>query len=68
MSKDIKENLDLIEKIANWSQEKKLQFTHDVAQLVNFNFNYLNIIDNMEARTFIEKYGSEDKELMPSVF
>jgi hypothetical protein len=60
--------LDLIEEIANWPQEKKLQFTHDVAQLVNFNFNYLNIIDNMEARTFIEKYGSEDKELMPSVF
>jgi hypothetical protein len=60
--------LDLIENIANWSQEKKLQFTHDVAECINFNYNYLNVIDNMEAKAFIEKYGSEDRELMPSVF
>jgi hypothetical protein len=60
--------LNIVETIANWSPEKKLQFTHDVAPIINFNYNYLNIFENVEATSFVEKYGSDDNEVMPIVF
>jgi hypothetical protein len=60
--------LNIVETIANWSPEKKLQFTHDVEPIINFNFNYLNIFENVEATSFVEKYGSDDNEVMPIVF
>ena len=53
--------LNVVETIANWPLKKKLQFTHDVAPIINFNFNYLNIFENIEATAFVEKYGTEDK-------
>jgi hypothetical protein len=49
--------LNIVETIANWSPEKKLQFTHDVADIVNYNYTHMLTMPNKELDCFLEKYG-----------
>lgn len=49
--------MDLVETVANWTAEQKLQFSKDVADVVNHNYTHLRTMDNKEVNDFIDKYG-----------
>ena len=48
----------LVEEIANWSAEKKVQFTHEVKDIVEFNCEHLATMSHPEITAFEEKYGN----------
>jgi len=49
---------DLIENISKWSDEKKLEFSHQVKEIVEYNANHLQNIKNVEIDAIVEKYGN----------
>ena len=49
--------MDLVESISKWSEEKKIQFSHDVVDILEYNQNHLKTMPNVEIDKFIEKYG-----------
>ena len=49
--------MDLVESISNWSEEKKVQFSHDVESILEYNQKHLRTIPNVEIDKFVEKYG-----------
>ena len=48
---------DLVESISKWSDEKKLEFSHQVKDIVEYNANHLQNIENVEIDAIVEKYG-----------
>lgn len=48
---------DLIESISKWSDEKKLEFSHQVKEIVEYNAAHLYNIQNVEIDKIVEKYG-----------
>jgi hypothetical protein len=48
----------LVEEIASWSAEKKIQFTHEVKDIVEFNCEHLATMSHPEITAFEEKYGN----------
>ena len=48
---------DLVESISKWSDEKKLEFSHQVKEIVEYNANHLQNIENVEIDAIVEKYG-----------
>jgi hypothetical protein len=48
----------LVEEIANWSSKKKIQFTYEVTDTVEFNCEHLATMSHLEVKNFEEKYGN----------
>jgi hypothetical protein len=49
--------LKIVEDIASWPEQKKIDFTYQVADIVEFNLNHLNTLQDLEIDHFVEKYG-----------
>ncbi len=49
--------LKIVEEVANWSEEKKIDFTNNVKDIVEYNFNHLRTMKDFEMEQFVEKYG-----------
>ena len=49
---------DVVHIISGWSDLVKLQFTKEVAEIVEYNFNLLKTIPNTELDLITEKYGN----------
>ena len=49
--------LKIVEDIASWPEQKKIDFTYQVAEIVEFNLNHLNTLQDVEIDHFVEKYG-----------
>ena len=48
----------IVEEIASWTNEKKVQFTHDVKDIVEYNCEHLATMFHPEVKRFEEKYGN----------
>ncbi len=48
----------LIESIANWTPEEKIEFSYKVKDIVDYNVNHLNSMSDKEIDAFVEKYGT----------
>lgn len=49
--------MNLIESISNWSQDRKVQFSHEVVNILEYNQNHLRTMPDIEIDRFVEKYG-----------
>ncbi len=49
--------INIVEQIANWSEEEKITFSHKVKEILEYNLNQLNTMSNIEIDKFTEKYG-----------
>ena len=49
---------NIIKLISEWSESKKLEFSHQVADILKYNSLHLQSIKNIEMIQFVEKYGS----------
>ena len=49
---------NIVEEITNWSTEKKIQFTHEVKDIVEFNCEHLAAMSHPEIAQIEEKYGN----------
>ena len=54
----LKKIINLCEKISQWSQEEKLQFTHNVKEIVEYNYNHFLRGNVPTFDTWTEKYGN----------
>lgn len=50
--------MSVIEYIASWTEEKRIEFTYKVKDIVEYNVNHLNSMPNKEIDDFVEKYGT----------
>ena len=48
----------LMESIASWTPEAKINFTYAVKDIVEYNVKHLNTMPNKEIDNFVEKYGT----------
>ena len=48
----------IVEEISNWTDEKKVQFTHEVKDIVEYNCEHLATMSHPEVKHFEEKYGN----------
>ena len=48
---------DLVESISKWSDKKKLEFSHQVKEIVEYNAAHLYNMQNIEIDKIVEKYG-----------
>lgn len=48
----------IIDDISNWSQEQKIQFTHDVKPVLEFNCKHFHTMKHQELEHFKEQYGN----------
>ena len=48
----------IVEDISNWTDEKKVQFTHEVKDIVEYNCEHLATMSHPEVKHFEEKYGN----------
>ena len=48
----------LVEEIASWSNEKKLEFSHAVKDIVEYNSKHFATMEHIELEQFKEKYGN----------
>jgi hypothetical protein len=48
----------LVEEISNWTPEKKVQFTYEVKDIVEYNCEHLDTMIDPEIINFEEKYGN----------
>jgi hypothetical protein len=49
--------MSLIESISKWTEEEKIQFTFKVKDVVDYNVEHLNTMQDIEIDNLIEKYG-----------
>jgi hypothetical protein len=49
--------LNVVKFISDWSESKKLEFSHQVAEILRHNNFLLQSIKNTEMTQFVEKYG-----------
>jgi predicted XRE-type DNA-binding protein len=49
--------MNLVESISNWPEDRKLQFSHAVVSILEYNQNHLRTMPNIEMDQFVEKYG-----------
>ena len=49
--------MSLIESISKWTEEEKTQFTFKVKDVVDYNVEHLNTMQDIEIDNLIEKYG-----------
>ena len=48
----------VIESIATWTEEQRIEFTVRVKAIVDYNVNHLNTMQDIEIDNFVEKYGT----------
>lgn len=48
----------VIESIANWTEEQRIEFTVRVKDIVDYNVNHLNTMQDIEIENLVEKYGT----------
>jgi hypothetical protein len=48
----------LIQSIADWTEEEKIQFTYKVKDIVDYNAAHLNTMQDIEIDNLVEKYGT----------
>ena len=48
----------IVEDISNWTDEKKVQFTHEVKDIVEYNCEHSATMSHLEVKHFEEKYGN----------
>jgi hypothetical protein len=44
--------------ISNWSEQKKIEFSYKIKELLEYNLNRLNTMNDLEIDKFVEKYGA----------
>ena len=49
--------VNIVEEISNWSEQKKIEFSYKIKELLEYNLNRLNTMNNLEIDNFVEKYG-----------
>lgn len=47
----------IIESIAKWTEEQRIEFTVKVKDIVDYNVNHLNTMEDIEIDNLVEKYG-----------
>lgn len=47
----------VIESIAKWTEEQRIEFTVKVKDIVDYNVNHLNTMEDIEIDNLVEKYG-----------
>ena len=50
--------MEVIKFIASWTETQRIEFTHSVKSLLEYNVNHLNTIQNTEIDNLVEKYGT----------
>lgn len=50
--------ISLVKEISSWSSDRKIQFSHDVKDIVEYNADHLRNMKNIEISRFEEKYGN----------
>ena len=48
----------VIESIASWTDQEKIDFTYAVKDIVEYNLKHLNSMPDTEIDDFVEKYGT----------
>jgi len=48
----------VIESIAKWTEEQRIEFTVKVKDIVDYNVNHLNTMQDVEIENLVEKYGT----------
>jgi hypothetical protein len=48
----------VIESIAEWTEEQRIEFTVKVKDIVDYNVNHLNTMQDVEIENLVEKYGT----------
>jgi hypothetical protein len=49
--------MKVIESIATWTEEQRIEFTVKVKAIVDHNVNHLNTMQDIEIDNLVEKYG-----------
>jgi hypothetical protein len=50
--------MSVIKFIASWSEAQRIEFTHRVKDLLEYNVNHLNTMKNIEIENLVKKYGT----------
>ena len=50
--------INIVEEISNWSEQKKIEFSYKIKELLEYNLNRLNTMNDLEIDKFVEKYGA----------
>ena len=50
--------ISVIKFIASWTEEQRIEFTHKIKDIVEYNVKHLNTMPNKEIDNFVEKYGT----------
>jgi len=48
----------VIESIAKWTEEQQIEFTYKIKDIVEYNVNHLNTMQDTEINNLVEKYGT----------
>jgi len=50
--------MSVIKFIASWTEAQRIEFTHKIKDIVEYNVNHLNSMSDIEIDNFVEKYGT----------
>jgi hypothetical protein len=50
--------MSVIESIATWTEQQRIEFTVKVKDIVDYNVNHLNTMQDIEIDNLVEKYGT----------
>jgi hypothetical protein len=50
--------MSVIESIATWTEQQRIEFTFKVKDIVDYNVNHLNTMQDIEIDNLVEKYGT----------
>jgi len=50
--------MSVIKFIASWTEQQRIEFTHKIKDIVEYNVNHLNSMPDIEIDNFVEKYGT----------
>jgi hypothetical protein len=50
--------MSVIKFIASWSEEQRIEFTHNIKDTVEYNVKHLNTMQDTEIDNLVEKYGT----------
>ena len=50
--------MSVVKFIARWTEEQRIEFTHKIKDIVEYNVKHLNTMPNKEIDNLVEKYGT----------
>ena len=50
--------MSVVKFIASWTEEQRIEFTHKIKDIVEYNVKHLNTMPNKEIDNLVEKYGT----------